>query len=105
MSEATTILTEAFDTPNEEASSDFEPIPAGQYVATILDAKVAALKSGKGQAVLLTWEIGGGKYENRLIWDRVIVTHESADAMKFGRRKFKDIAVACGVTEAITDRP
>ena len=33
----------------------------------------------------------------------VIVQHDSPEAMKFGRRKFKDIAVACGITSPITD--
>jgi hypothetical protein len=98
VTETTTILTEAFDTATEEGSPNFEPIPKGQCVASIIDAKVAALKSARGQAVLATWEIEGGKYSGRLIFDRVIIAHESAQAMKFGRRKLKDIADACGVT-------
>jgi hypothetical protein len=103
MTELTTTLGEAFDTAKEEGSPDFEPIPKGQYVASITDAKVGPLKSGKGQAVQLTWKIEGGQYANRLIFDRVIVAHESAEAMKFGRRKLKDIADACGVKDSITD--
>jgi hypothetical protein len=103
VSETTTILEQAFDTPNEEGSKSFEPIPKGQYVASIKDAKAGPLKSGKGQAVQLTWEVEGGEYENRLIFDRVIISHENADAMGIGRAKFKDIASACDVTEAITD--
>jgi hypothetical protein len=102
MTEQVTILSQAFDTANEEGSN-FDPIPAGSYVATVRDASVGALKNGKGQAVTTTWEIESGEYAGRLVWDRVIVAHESADAMKFGRRKFKDIADACGVTDAITD--
>src|SRR5262249_17965183 len=54
-------------------------------------------------AVQLTWEVEGDKYAGRKIFDRVIVEHESAEAMKFGRQKFKDIATSCGVTEQITD--
>jgi hypothetical protein len=103
MSELTTVLNEAFDTKNEEGSPAFEPLPAGPYVAAIQDIKAGPLKSGKGQAVLVTWEIDDDKYRGRLIWDRIIVMHESAEAMKFGRRKFKDLADACGVTETITD--
>ena len=63
------------------------------------------LKSGRGQAISLTWEVNdnSAKYAGRLIFDRVIVTHESAEAMKFGRRKLKDIAEACGVKDSITD--
>jgi hypothetical protein len=104
MSELTTTLDQAFDVATEEGSPDFEPLPKGSYVASITDAKVGPLKSGKGQAVMLTWEVeGDSKYAKRLIWDRVIVAHESADAMKIGRRKFKDIADACGVKDQITD--
>jgi hypothetical protein len=103
MSELTTVLAEAFDTANEEGSPAFEPLPVGTYVAAITDAKVGSLKSGKGQAVLLTWEIESDKYAGRLIFDRVIVAHESAEAMKIGRRRFKDIADACGVKDKITD--
>jgi hypothetical protein len=103
MGELTTTLEQAFDVATEEGSPDFEPLPKGQYVASITDAKVGPLKSGKGQAVSLTWEVEGDKYAGRLIFDRVIVNHESAKAMKFGRQKFKDIATACGITDQITD--
>jgi Protein of unknown function (DUF669) len=102
MSELSTTLDEAFNTQTEEGTPDFQPLPAGNYVATIVDAKVGPLKSGKGQAVLLQWEVQGGANQGRLIFDRVIVAHESAEAMKFGRRKLKDIADACGVKDSIT---
>ena len=103
MSELSTTLDEAFNTQTEEGTPDFQPLPAGNYVATIVDAKVGPLKSGKGQAVLLQWEVHGGANQGRLIFDRVIVAHESAEAMKFGRRKLKDIADACGVKDSIAD--
>jgi len=103
MSELSSTLSEAFDTANEEGSPAFEPLSPGAYVASIIDAKVGPLKSGKGQAVLLQWEIQGGANQGRIIFDRVIVAHESAEAMKFGRRKLKDIAEACGVKDSITD--
>ena len=103
MTELSTTLSEAFDVATEDGSPAFEPLPAGSYVAVITDAKVGPLKSGKGQAVNLTWEVAGDKYGGRLIFDRIIVAHESAAAMKYGRRKLKDVADACGVTEQITD--
>ena len=86
MRELSTTLDEAFNTQTEEGTPDFQPLPAGNYVATIVDAKVGPLKSGKGQAVLLQWEVQGGANQGRLIFDHAIVAHESAEAMKFGRR-------------------
>ena len=86
MSELSSTLSEAFDTANEEGSPAFEPLSPGAYVASIIDAKVGPLKSGKGQAVLLQWEIQGGANQGRVIFDRVIVAHESAEAMRAGLR-------------------
>jgi hypothetical protein len=105
MTELSSTLSEAFNVAEEEGSPSFEPLPKGAYIAVITDAKVGPLKSGRGQAILLTWEVNdnNAKYAGRLIFDRVIVTHESAEAMKFGRRKLKDIAEACGVKHSITD--
>jgi hypothetical protein len=103
MSELSTLLSEAFDTASEEGTPAFEPLPVGNYVASITEAQVGALKSGKGQAISITWEIQGGANHGRLVFDRVIVQHESADAMKFGRRKLKDICDAVGMKEALTD--
>jgi hypothetical protein len=96
-------LNEAFNVAEEEGSPDFQPLPKGSYVVSVKDINVASLKSGRGQAVNCTLEVEGGKYANRLLWDRIIISHESADAMKFGRRRFKDLADAVGATGSITD--
>jgi hypothetical protein len=104
MSELTTMLSETFDIDKEEGSQDFEPLPRGNYVASLKDAKVGALKSGRGQAVELTWEIEGNqKYAGRLVFDRAIVQHDSAEAMRIGRQKLKDICDACEAKGALTD--
>jgi hypothetical protein len=103
MSELSTVLDEAFDTANEEGSPSFEPIPKGNYIASITDAKVGPLKSGKGQAISLTWEIQSGQYQGRLVFDRIIIAHESENAMRFGKRKLKNVADAVGIKHSITD--
>jgi hypothetical protein len=64
---------------------------------------VGNLKSGNGQSIRMTWQIQGGEYDSRKVWDQVIVSHTSTEAMKFGRRKLKDIADAVGVSGSITD--
>jgi hypothetical protein len=103
MTETSTVLNEAFDTANEEGSPASEVLPAGHYVARITDARVGPLKSGKGQAIQLTWAIDDGAHTGRHVWDRVIVAHESAKAMEFGRRKLKDICSACGFVGELRD--
>jgi hypothetical protein len=101
--EITNILDVAFDTETEEGTPPLQVIPAGRYTAEITKATVESLKSGRGQAVGLVWEVQGGQYAGRLLFDRVIITHTSEDAMKFGRQKLKDICTATGVSGQLTD--
>ena len=103
MTETTYVLNEAFEPEKEEGTPDRAPLPKGFYTACIIDASVGMLKSGKGQAVNLTWEIEFGEYQGRLVFDRCIISHESSEAMKYGRMKFKDICSACGIVEPVTD--
>jgi Protein of unknown function (DUF669) len=103
MGEILTSLDVPFDTDTEEGTPALTVIPPGRYTAEITKATVGALRSGKGQAVELVWEVKDGQYEGRMIFDRVIITHVSEDAMKFGRQKFKDICIATGVSGQVTD--
>jgi hypothetical protein len=103
MSELSTLLNETFDTANEEGTPEFTPIPKGAYVAAITDAKVGALKNGKGQAISITWSVQDGVHHGRLVFDRIIVQHENPDTMKFGRRRLKDVCDAVGWKQALTD--
>jgi Protein of unknown function (DUF669) len=97
-----TVLEEAFDTEREEGSS-YDLVPAGKYPAEIEDARMAVTKNGNGQMVNLRWKIVAGEYENRVVFQSILIQHTSADAQKFGRQRFKDLAVACGITHPITD--
>ena len=101
--EHSTTLDTAFDVPNEEGTPPRENLPKGKYTAEITNATVAPTKNGKGQMVNLSWCVTEGEYENRYVFQSIIIQHESADAQRFGRQRFKDVCVACGITEAVTD--
>jgi len=103
MNERTTVLDEAFDVANEEGTPPISLLPPGKYAAEIEEAYVAATKNGTGQAVGLKWRIVDGEYENRVLFQSVLIQHTSADAQKFGRQQFKDICYACGITDLVTD--
>jgi Protein of unknown function (DUF669) len=100
---SSTTLDEAFDVDSEEGTPPRELLPAGKYKAEISRAEVAPTKNGRGQSVNLTWTIVEGDFEKRLIFQGILIQHESTDAQRFGRQKFKDVCSACGVTGQITD--
>ena len=96
-------LETAFDVDNEEGTPPRELLPGGKYKAEITTATVGPTKNGRGQAVGLTWCITEGDFEKRLVFQNILIQHDSADAQRFGRQKFKDVCVACGATGQVTD--
>jgi hypothetical protein len=92
-----------FDPQTEEGSQPFELVPKGKYTAEVVDAAIVDIKSGRGQMLKLTWVISGGDYDDRRIFQQIIVQHDSPDAMKFGRQRIKDLCDACGIREKVTD--
>jgi hypothetical protein len=87
---ASTELNEAFNPATEEGSPELTLLPKGAYLAEIEDAIIKPYKSGRGQAVNLTWSIMDEKYGGRRVWQRCTLSHESEQAMKIGRQQFKD---------------
>jgi len=98
------VLDTPFDTENEEGTPPISLLPAGKYGAEIVSASVGPTKNGKGQAIKLQWTITDpGQYEKRVLFQSVLIQHESEDAQRFGRQRLKDICVACGFKEKLTD--
>jgi hypothetical protein len=89
--------------PATEEGTEGDLLPKGKYTAEVVDAAIVDIKSGKGQMLKLTWAISGGEYDDRRVFQQIIVTHESEDAMRFGRRRIKDLCDACGIREKVTD--
>lgn len=76
-----------FDANEVEPASDFEPIPAGDYIAQIVSSEK---KEGNSGAYLkLEFEILGPKFLNRKVWTNLnLWIDEDTD----GRKKAKQIA-------------
>jgi hypothetical protein len=92
-----------FDPQTEEGSQPFDLVPKGKYTAEVVDAAIVDTKNGRGQMLKLTWVISGGEYDDRRVFQQIIVQHDSADAMKFGRQRIKDLCDACGIRDKVTD--
>ena len=103
MSERNSMLDEAFNVDNEEGTPPLTLLPPGKYAAEIVDAYVAPTKNGRGQMVHLRWTIVEGDFENRVVFQSCIIQHDSTDAQKFGRQKFRDVCFSCGITGPVTD--
>ena len=92
-----------FDPGSVEPGNNLDPIPAGEYVAQIVDSSVNPPKSGKGLMLNLTWEVVEGEYEKRKVWDRINYQHESAQAQLIGQQQLKAICDAIGLPGHLSD--
>src|SRR5262249_46557099 len=100
--EIETALPEMLDPATQEGSK-FDLLSIGIYKAQITDATVSQPQSGDGWGVNLTWQITEGAYERRYVWQHITFQHSSVQATTIGRRQFKDLCVATGVDEQVTD--
>jgi hypothetical protein len=99
----TSLFDLGFD-PQTEEGTRYDLIPPGVYMAAITDASISATKNNAGQMLNFTWKImGDGPHEGRSVWQSILFAHTNPQAVKIGRAKIKDVCIACGVEEKITD--
>jgi hypothetical protein len=89
--------------PESQEGTSFELIPAGDYVAQIVEANIRQPKSGDGHMLALTWRICEGECEGRQIWETLCYQHSNPTTQDIARKKLKDLCVAFGITEQVSD--
>jgi hypothetical protein len=88
---------QGFDANTVEPQQDYQPLPAGQYVAVITDSEMKPTKTGNGNYLQLTFQIVEGEHANRLIWVRLNLDNPNATAVDIARRELSSICRSVGV--------
>jgi hypothetical protein len=88
-----------FDANNVEPAGDFEPIPAGKYLAVITDSEMKPTKSGAGSYLQLTFQVIDGEYRNRLLWARLNLDHPNRETVTIARAQLSAVCRAVGVMQ------
>ena len=86
-----------FDANQVEPSTVFDPIPAGKYLAAIIESSMKPTKSGKGQYLELTFQILEGDFKGRKVWARLNLDNPNAQTVKIARGELSAICRAVGV--------
>ena len=87
---------------DDYAKPTFVPLPAGTYTARVDEIEEKSTKNGDGQYLQITWEIIGGDFAGRKIWDRLNVVNPNETAQRIGRERLVQLAAAAGITN-LTD--
>ena len=88
-----------FNASNVDPALDFEPIPAGRYLAIITDSEMKATKNGNGNFLELTFQVIEGPYKNRLLWSRLNLDNPNKQAVEIARAQLSAICRAVGVMQ------
>ena len=86
-----------FDANQVEPTDDFDPIPAGKYLAVVTDSEMKPTKAGNGEYLQLNFQIIEGEYSNRMLWVRLNLDNPNATAVKLAQGELSAICRAVGV--------
>jgi hypothetical protein len=86
-----------FDPTLVDPASDFDPLPAGKYLAVITDSEMKETKAGTGEYLNIAFEIIEGEHKGRHIWARLNLHNPNATAVKIARAELSAICRAVGV--------
>ena len=80
----------------EPVSSNFEPIPAGKYLAMIVGSEEKTSQKGF-RYLSLEFEVLEGPYKGRKLWANLNLYHPDAEVVKFARSELANVCKAVGV--------
>ncbi len=88
-----------FNANNVDPATDFEPIPAGKYVAIVTGSEMKPTKSGSGHFLELTFQVIDGPYKNRMLWSRLNLDNPNPQAVQIAQGELSAICRAVGVMQ------
>ncbi len=99
-----------FDATTVDPDTGFDPVPAGDYTAMIIDSEIKPTKAGNGMYLQLVWQVCDGQFSGRRIWDRINIQNPNQVAEEIGKKQLSSICHAVGVLRVIDsaelhDRP
>jgi hypothetical protein len=96
-------LPETFDPSAHEGTRDLECIPPDWYQAQMIENEVRNALNGNGTYLLAVFEILGGEYRGRKIYQNITLQNQNQQAVEIGQRLLTDIYNAVGITTPTKD--
>ncbi len=86
-----------FDANTVQPSAPFEAIPAGKYMAMIIESEMKPTKNGSGSYLQLTFTILDGPHKGRMLWARLNLVNSNQTAVKIAQSELSAVCRAAGV--------
>lgn len=86
-----------FDASTVSPEAAREPVPAGTYIAHIVESDLVASKTGNGQNLKLTFQILDGQFKDKKIYENLCVQHTNSETQRIAQAKLSALCHATGV--------
>ena len=88
-----------FDANRVEPMTEFEPVPAGKYLAVIVASEMKPTKNKRGRFLELVMEIIEGECKGRKLWARLNLENDNQQTVQIARGELSSICRAVGVMQ------
>ena len=88
-----------FDARTVEPTANFEPIPAGRYLAAISASEMKSTKNGNGSYLELEFAVLEGEFKGRKLWARLNLENPNATTVQIARAELSAICRSVGVLQ------
>ncbi len=86
----------------EDQGGSYEPLPAGEYLAKIVDSSLQDTKAGTGQYIKLRFDVMGPTHQGRVVFTNINIRNPNPKAEEIGRQQLGSILRAIGLA-SLTD--
>ncbi len=86
-----------------EDAPSYEPVPAGEYLACVVEANIQDNKAQTGKYLKLKYEIKKGEFEGRFIWENLNFDNPSIVAQNIAKQAIKKLCAAIGIVGELTN--
>ena len=90
-----------FDASQVAPQASTGPLPAGVYLAHIVESDVQPLKSGNGKGLKLTFEVIDGQFKGRKVWENLNIQHTNEDTQRIAQSQFSALCHAVNVIKVM----
>lgn len=88
-----------FNAAEVEPSKGFEPLPAGKYLAMIVNSELKPTQAGTGEYLKLEFEIIDGEFKGRKLFANLNLDNPNAQAVQIARAELSAICRAVNVLQ------
>jgi len=85
-----------FDATGIEPNIDFDPLPAGKYVAEVSNSEMRPNSKGTGEYLWLEFTVLDGEHAGRKVWTQLNLVNPSQQAVEIAQRELSALCRAVG---------